>query len=531
MGRDRLSSNRKDERYGRRRSRSRSHSPGSSREPYSRRYRDRDFRDRDQWRRRSDHRARSRSRSKSEPEWDAKKQIPETKKESQKSVVSPAIDAAAIAASAAARINALISSKKLAEEHNAAEGSASPVIPGTSSGNEEVSKPVLVRTVNINDLRNKYLLTKPDMQEKISKETNTKVTTGGRYYPDSSLSTEANPPLHVRVEADNEEALEKALEKIDELINQELGDLIDQKRLGLMRKGGLLPDDLAIRGLPADGRLASNRLLEGPAANNETNKEVDNNSTATATIAAAIASPQPPSSESPSPFPTQRHQADIPIRLDRYIRPFQARGVVVGQGGANVKHIQNETGVRVQVKGRGSGFLDKITGKEEDRDMYLHVYRGTAEQIQKAKELCEDLVNTMCEQYESGSDKSASETKTNVASRVPTEKIAESRNSPMLSGPPGLKVNMLGGAASGPPGLAPGPPGLAPGMFTNPGVPPPAPPAVAAPPPPPPVSNIAFHSVDSTMLSPIRPPVPPPQPPMGMPASAPVPTPAPPPPI
>lgn len=519
MARDR-NWDRKDDRYERRRSRS----PDDSRESYSRRYRDRDFRDREQWRRRSDHRARSRSRSKSEPEWDTKKQIQESKAEEiKKKVASPAIDAAAIAASAAARINALISSKKLAQENDAADRSASPVIPGTSSGNEEVSKPLLVRTVNINDLRNKYLLTKPDTQEKISKETNTKVTTGGRYYPDSSLSTEANPPLHVRVEADNEEALEKALEKIDELINQELGDLIDQKRLGLMRKGGLLPEDLATRGLPTDRRLTSNRLLEGPVANNEMakneiSKEADNTSIvgpATATI-----SPQPSLSESPIPLSSPRHQADIPIRLDRYIRPFQARGVVVGQGGANVKHIQNETGVRVQVKGRGSGFLDKITGKEDDRDMYLHVYRGTAEQIQKAKELCEDLVNTMCQQYESGSDKPASGTKTNETSRVPIEMTDNNKNPSLSSGPPGLKVNMTNGVAPGPPGFAPGPPGfasgppgLALGISANQGV----------PPPPPPSSNIAFQSADASVLSSIQPPLPPPPPPMGVPAPAPPP--------
>jgi len=38
-----------------------------------------------------------------------------------------------------------------------------------------------------------------------------------------------------------------------------------------------------------------------------------------------------------------------------------------------VKHIQQETRCRVQIKGRGSGFLELGTGRESDEDMYLHV--------------------------------------------------------------------------------------------------------------------------------------------------------------
>lgn len=82
-----------------------------------------------------------------------------------------------------------------------------------------------------------------------------------------------------------------------------------------------------------------------------------------------------------------------------------------------MKHIQQETGCRVQIKGRGSGYLDSQTGVESDEDMYLSVTcvpipylflnpqltsrSGPDDRmIDKAKELCEDLIANVKEQYE-----------------------------------------------------------------------------------------------------------------------------------
>ena len=45
----------------------------------------------------------------------------------------------------------------------------------------------------------------------------------------------------------------------------------------------------------------------------------------------------------------------------------------MGHGGAYVKHIQQESRCRVQIKGRGSGFNEPGTNMESDEPMYLHV--------------------------------------------------------------------------------------------------------------------------------------------------------------
>ena len=62
----------------------------------------------------------------------------------------------------------------------------------------------------------------------------------------------------------------------------------------------------------------------------------------------------------------------IPINLEP-ISGFNLRAQVVGHGGAYVKHIQQETRCRVQIKGRGSGFMEHGTGRESDEPMFLHV--------------------------------------------------------------------------------------------------------------------------------------------------------------
>ena len=52
---------------------------------------------------------------------------------------------------------------------------------------------------------------------------------------------------------------------------------------------------------------------------------------------------------------------------------FNLRAQVVGHGGSYVKHIQQETRCRVQIKGRGSGFIENGLNTESDEPMYLHV--------------------------------------------------------------------------------------------------------------------------------------------------------------
>lgn len=65
-----------------------------------------------------------------------------------------------------------------------------------------------------------------------------------------------------------------------------------------------------------------------------------------------------------------------------------------------VKYIQAETGARVQIKGRGSGFIENDTGREADDEMHISIVAPTDDQIQRAKNLAEDLLMVLRIEYE-----------------------------------------------------------------------------------------------------------------------------------
>ncbi|KAL2135638.1 hypothetical protein VTI74DRAFT_7588 [Chaetomium olivicolor] len=200
-----------------------------------------------------------------------------------------------------------------------------------------------IKDIEVNDLRNRYLLTKGSTQKMIKDETGADVTTRGSYYPDKNMATPSNPPLYLHVTSTTKEGLEKAVAKIEELMKQELPQLVDERRF-------------------------RRRDQEQPVERDEFGRRK---------------------------WPEEK----IPIGLEP-VPGFNLRAQVVGHGGAYVKHIQQETGCRVQIKGRGSGYMEASTGRESDEDMFLHVAGPDAKMVEKAKELCEDLLSMVREQYQ-----------------------------------------------------------------------------------------------------------------------------------
>lgn len=156
------------------------------------------------------------------------------------------------------------------------------------------------------------------------------------------MSTPANPPLYLHITSTTKEGLEKAVAKIEELMKQELPQLVDERRFRRREVEPVERDEYGRRKWPEE---------------------------------------------------------KIPITLES-LPGFNLRAQVVGHGGAYVKHIQQETGCRVQIKGRGSGYLELSTGRESDEDMYLHVAGPDPKMVQKARELCEDLLENVKQQYE-----------------------------------------------------------------------------------------------------------------------------------
>jgi len=56
------------------------------------------------------------------------------------------------------------------------------------------------------------------------------VTTRGKYYPDTALATERDPPLYLHITATTPTALERASRMVQDLIDRDLGSLVDERR-------------------------------------------------------------------------------------------------------------------------------------------------------------------------------------------------------------------------------------------------------------------------------------------------------------
>ncbi|WVQ83290.1 hypothetical protein IAT38_005429 [Cryptococcus sp. DSM 104549] len=237
-----------------------------------------------------------------------------------------ASDAAARAAAIAAKIAA----------------SLRPGVQGNEVMKKEKDEGDFVKDIEINDLRNRYVLTKGATQKQISEETGASIVTKGIWVPDRAKMAPGDAPLYLHIVATSQSILDAAVTKVNELINQELGPLIDDRTL-----------------------IARNRAMGLP----------------------------PPPGVAPGgrvKWPEQK----LFIGLDN-MRNFNVRAKTVGPGGMFVKYIQAETGARVQIKGQGSGFMESDTGRESEEPMHINIAAPNEDQVERAKVLANDLLEVL----------------------------------------------------------------------------------------------------------------------------------------
>ncbi|KAK9463920.1 uncharacterized protein V1516DRAFT_645849 [Lipomyces oligophaga] len=242
-----------------------------------------------------------------------------------------------------------------------------------------------IRDIPINHIQNRYTLTKGQTQMMIKAETGADITTRGRYYPDSSQATEKDPPLYLHITAQSRDAVERAVVKINELVSQDAERRTRRQPESAGLAGPLSSDTQPYQSDPSQG---GSQGAQGGAMRPYGGR---------------------PNDQRPGGYRGGRNrwlEDRVVIGLD-YYPGFNVRGQIVGQGGQNVKHIQAETGCRVQIKGRGSQFIDQATGKEGEEPMYLHVivllidnFSGPEqENLTRAVGLATDLVKTVTDDY------------------------------------------------------------------------------------------------------------------------------------
>ncbi|CAO3641591.1 unnamed protein product [Mucor fragilis] len=221
---------------------------------------------------------------------------------------------------AAARINAMLAQKGI------------PLHEDGEAGAEQAGE--FVKDIPINDLKNRYMLTRGATQQQIQQETGADVITRGKYYPDVQLASDREPPLYLHITAPDKKSLDKAVAKIEELI------------------------ETAQVPVPGSG--------------------------------------YPPREERPEIKRPERkfYEKRLPVQVTGTPH-FNLRAKIVGPNGAFVKHIQQETGCRVQLKGKGSGFYETSTGVESEEPLHIHVSSAREESLEAGVKLTQDLLDTV----------------------------------------------------------------------------------------------------------------------------------------
>ncbi|KAK4052613.1 hypothetical protein OIO90_004241 [Microbotryomycetes sp. JL221] len=202
----------------------------------------------------------------------------------------------------------------------------------------EASDPEFVKDIEINDLRNRYVLTKGATQQQILADTGANVQSKGLWYPDKTMSTDKDPPLYLHITADSADKLQKGIDAVQKLIDQELGPLLDERRF----------------------RRREEREER----------------------------------------PERRKWTEEKVMIDvEPLRNFNVRAKVVGPAGLFVKYIQQETGTRVQIKGTGSGFIETDTGREAEDPMHINVTGPDDVMIEQAVVMAKDLLEVVKEEH------------------------------------------------------------------------------------------------------------------------------------
>jgi hypothetical protein len=88
------------------------------------------------------------------------------------------------------------------------------------------------KCVDINDSRNRYVLTREDTQYYIAKETGAEIICRGKYYPDRKMADEYNPPLHLRVVGRTREIVAHAVKRIEDCLENALMISNSGERIG-----------------------------------------------------------------------------------------------------------------------------------------------------------------------------------------------------------------------------------------------------------------------------------------------------------
>ncbi|KAK7159975.1 hypothetical protein R3I93_007809 [Phoxinus phoxinus] len=280
------------------------------------------------------------------------------------------------AAAMAAKINAMLMAK----------GKLKPLQPLPSkapvSALPVVADELVVAEVDINDVpidcRN--LLTKGRTQEEIAQFSGAAVSTKGLFMSDAEQCSGAGVvrPLYLQVQGRCQEDVNKAVSRIKQIISEDV----------LRSSGGQMPavmPTVPVYRQPITAGLPTVPVYRQPI-------------TAAAPLTPATRAAGAPVIPAHKPAPPHSGSfvhTKIFVGLDQSQPSFSVNERVEGPSGSYLQHIQCESGARVFLRGRGSGYIEQASRRESFEPLYLYISHPNAAGLEAAKKLCENLLDTV----------------------------------------------------------------------------------------------------------------------------------------
>ncbi|XP_050956686.1 KH homology domain-containing protein 4-like isoform X2 [Labeo rohita] len=263
-----------------------------------------------------------------------------------------------MAAVMAAKINAMLMAK----------GKLKPLQPLPSKA-PPAALPVaadelILAEVDINDVPTecRNLLTKGKTQDEIGQLSGAVVSTKGLYVSDADRSAGAGVtrPLYLHVQGRRQEDVNKAVARIKEIISEDV----------LRSSGGQQP--VVMPTVPVYRQTVT-----------------------AAPLPSAARAPAIPGHKPAPPHTGSFVHTKIFVGLDQSQPSFNVKERVEGPSGSYLQHIQSETGARVFLRGKGSGYIEQASRRESFEPLYLYISHPNAVGLDAAKKLCENLLDTV----------------------------------------------------------------------------------------------------------------------------------------
>ncbi|KAM9861277.1 KH homology domain-containing protein 4-like [Aulostomus maculatus] len=269
-----------------------------------------------------------------------------------------------MAAAMAAKINAMLMAKGKLLTPPPLLAKTPPSVPVPTTIAEMV-----VTEVDINDvpLNCRDLLTKGKTQEEIRQFSGAVVSTKGHYMTDTEKGTGGQRPLYLHVQGKNQEQVNKAVIRIKEIISEDV-------LRASAASGGQLPVMPPLTLYPQPPRpVIPTPVPRMPTANST-----------------PVQGHRPAAPHSGSFVHTK-----IFVGLDQALSSFNVKEKVEGPSGMYLSHIQTETGARVFLRGKGSGYIEQASKRESFEPLYVYISHPNAAGLEAAKKLTESLLETV----------------------------------------------------------------------------------------------------------------------------------------